>query len=98
MITILLVVLHCSAAQIAQFLIGIAILFTFGLQFYVPMEVLWRKIQHRIKKENHNVAQILMRAGCILIMGGVAAAIPKLEPFIGLVGAIFFSALGKSSL
>lgn len=70
-------------------------MFTFGLQFYVPMDILWRKIGPRISKEKHNISQILFRAGIILIMGGVAAAVPKLDPFIGLVGAVFFSVLGK---
>lgn len=47
-----------------------------------------------IPKEKHNISQILFRAGTILIMGGVAAAVPVLDPFIGLVGAVFFSILG----
>lgn len=85
----------CSVAQIAQVLIAIAILFTFGLQFYVPMDILWRNIGPSIPKEQHNISQILFRAGTILIMGGIAAAVPKLDPFIGLVGAVFFSILGK---
>lgn len=85
----------CSVAQIAQVLIAIAILFTFGLQFYVPMDILWRKMAPRIPKDRHNISQILFRAGIILIMGGVAAAVPKLDPFIGLVGAVFFSVLGE---
>lgn len=59
------------------------------------MDILWRKFQDRIHKDNHNASQILMRTGIVLTMGGVAAAVPKLEPFIGLVGAIFFSILGK---
>lgn len=84
-----------SIAQVAQVLIAIAILFTFGLQFYVPMDILWRKLGPSIPKDKHNISQILFRAGIILIMGGVAAAVPKLEPFIGLVGAVFFSVLGK---
>lgn len=84
-------------AQIAQVLIALAIFFTFGLQFYVPMDVIWRRIHMRIPKERHNISQILLRAGIILILGGISAAVPKLEPFIGLVGAIFFSVLGKLS-
>lgn len=84
-----------SLAQIAQVLIGVAILFTFGLQFYVPMDILWRRIGPSIPKDKHNVSQILFRAGIILIMGGVAAAVPKLDPFIGLVGSVFFSILGE---
>lgn len=81
-------------AQVAQILIAIAILFTFGLQFYIPTDILWRKIKHRVPEQRHNITQILMRTGIIILMGGVAMAVPNLEPFIGLVGAIFFSILG----
>uniref|UniRef100_A0A1B0CAN0 Putative amino acid transporter n=1 Tax=Lutzomyia longipalpis TaxID=7200 RepID=A0A1B0CAN0_LUTLO len=81
-------------AQVAQILIALAILFTFGLQFYVPMDILWRKIQDRIPKEKHNISQIAIRTGIILIMSAIAAAVPNLEPFISLVGALFFSTLG----
>jgi solute carrier family 36 (proton-coupled amino acid transporter) len=84
-----------SLAQIAQILIALAILFTFGLQFFVPNDIVWRRIQHRFAKEKHNITQILIRSGTILIMGAVAAAVPDLEPFIGLVGAVFFSTLGR---
>lgn len=59
------------------------------------MDILWRKIGPSIPKDKHNISQILFRAGIILIMGGIAAAVPSLEPFIGLVGAVFFSVLGK---
>lgn len=75
-------------------MVALAILFTFGLQFYVPMDILWRKVESKIPPQRHNFAQIAIRTGVILIMGGVSMAVPKLEPFIGLVGAIFFSILG----
>ena len=74
---------------------AVAILFTYGLQFYVPNEILWKKISHKFDPKNHNISQILLRTGIILISGGVAAAVPDLEPFISLVGAVFFSLLGR---
>ncbi|XP_062558473.1 proton-coupled amino acid transporter-like protein pathetic [Armigeres subalbatus] len=81
-------------AKIAQLLIAAAILFTFGLQFYVPMDILWRKIHDKIPKNKHNFSQIAIRTGIMILMGGIALAVPDLEPFIGLVGAVFFSSLG----
>ncbi|XP_005185482.1 proton-coupled amino acid transporter-like protein CG1139 [Musca domestica] len=81
-------------ADAAKLLMAIAILFTYGLQFYVPNDILWKKISHKFDPKNHNRTQILLRTGIILISGGVAAAIPNLEPFISLVGAVFFSLLG----
>lgn len=87
--------LTSSLAEVVQYLIAFAIFFTFGLQFYVPMDILWGKIQSKIPPQRHNIAQISIRTGIILIMGGIAMAVPDLEPFIGLVGAVFFSILGK---
>lgn len=75
-------------------MIGLAILFTFGLQFYIPFDIFWSKIHDKISPARHNFAQISMRTGAILIMGAVSMAVPKLEPFIGLVGSVFFSLLG----
>uniref|UniRef100_A0A182K1E2 Amino acid transporter transmembrane domain-containing protein n=1 Tax=Anopheles christyi TaxID=43041 RepID=A0A182K1E2_9DIPT len=86
--------LEDSLAVAAQILIALAILFTFGLQFYVPMDILWRKIQDKIPKNKHMISQIALRSGIMIIMGGVGLAVPELEPFIGLVGAVFFSSLG----
>ncbi|XP_055533959.1 proton-coupled amino acid transporter-like protein pathetic [Wyeomyia smithii] len=81
-------------AKIAQLLIAAAILLTFGLQFYVPMDIFWRKIHDKIPKDKHNISQIAIRSGIMILMGGLALAVPNLEPFIGLVGAVFFSSLG----
>lgn len=90
-----IIFLFISLAQIAQILIAVAILFSFGLYFYIAMDILWRKISHKVKVRRHNITQILMRTIVICLMAGIAVAVPNLGPFIGLVGAIFFPILGK---
>jgi solute carrier family 36 (proton-coupled amino acid transporter) len=80
-------------AVTGQVLIGLAILFTFGLQFYIPMEILLKKIENSIAK-SRNLSEIGIRTFIMLIMGGLAIAVPDLEPFISLVGAVFFGSLG----
>ncbi|KAG5683569.1 hypothetical protein PVAND_012842 [Polypedilum vanderplanki] len=80
-------------AVTGQSLIGIAILLTFGLQFYIPMDILLRKLENRIAKKR-NISEIAIRTGIMLAMGAVAIAVPDLEPVISLVGAVFFSSLG----
>lgn len=62
------------------------------------MDILWRKISHKFSEPKHNITQILLRTGIILVMGGISMAVPTLEPFIGLVGAIFFSILGLKQI
>uniref|UniRef100_A0A6M2DZE5 Putative amino acid transporter n=1 Tax=Xenopsylla cheopis TaxID=163159 RepID=A0A6M2DZE5_XENCH len=81
-------------AQTVKILIGLSILFTFGLQFYVPTSLLWGKIGDKVPKHRQNLVQIAMRIVIIFLMLGLALAVPDLEPFIGLVGAVFFSILG----
>ncbi|CAD7012208.1 proton-coupled amino acid transporter-like protein CG1139 [Ceratitis capitata] len=81
-------------ADTAKLLIAVASLFAYGLVFYIPIDTLWRNISDRISEKNHNISQILLRTAIILISGAVATAIPNLEPFISLVGAIFLSLLG----
>lgn len=81
-------------ALIGQVLIGLAIMFTFGLQFFVPMEILMKKLEPKIAKDKRNVYEIAIRTGIMVLMAAIAILVPNLEPFISLVGAIFFSSLG----
>lgn len=80
-------------AILGQVLIGLAILFTFGLQFFIPMDILVRKLEERLAK-NRNMKEIGLRTIIMVIMGATAIAVPDLEPFIALVGAVFFGSLG----
>uniref|UniRef100_A0A8D8K1L4 Proton-coupled amino acid transporter 4 n=1 Tax=Culex pipiens TaxID=7175 RepID=A0A8D8K1L4_CULPI len=80
-------------AKSAQLLAALAILFTIGLFFYVPIEILWRMINAKIDPKRHNVAQVTLRLGVVAVMAILALTVPQLEPFIGLAGA-----LGSGSL
>lgn len=52
-----------------KILVALSILFTYGLQFTVPSEIVWKKISHKIKEENHDKCYYLMRACMILGTG-----------------------------
>ncbi|EFA01717.1 Proton-coupled amino acid transporter 4-like Protein [Tribolium castaneum] len=82
------------AAQVAKLCIAIAVFFTFMLQFYVPCDITWRKLARKIPEKHHNVSQIVMRTILVCFVTGIAAAVPKLDAIIGLVGSVFFSTLG----
>lgn len=77
---------------IGQTLIGFSILFSFGLLFYVATEILFKKIEHRIRK-SRNAKEIAIRTFAILVMVGVGLAVPDVGLFISLVGAFFSSGL-----
>jgi proton-coupled amino acid transporter len=47
----------------------------------IPMDILMRKLENRIAKKR-NVSEIAIRTGIMIAMGGVAIAVPDLEPVI----------------
>lgn len=80
-------------AQSVKLMIAIAIFFTYGLQFYVPMEIIWKNIKHRFGSKKLT-AEYIVRVILVVFTVGMAIAIPNLGPFISLVGAVCLSTLG----
>ncbi|XP_024936613.1 proton-coupled amino acid transporter-like protein pathetic isoform X2 [Cephus cinctus] len=80
-------------AQVVKILIALAVYCTFGLQFYVCLEIAWKGLKDRFQKKPmimNYVLRTLLVTGAILI----AVAVPTIEPFISLIGAFCFSILG----
>lgn len=82
-----------SPAQIVKVLIALAVFCTFGLQFYVCLEIGWDAIKANFPNRP-TLANYTMRT--VLVMSAVllAVAVPTISPFIGLIGAFCFSVLG----
>ncbi|XP_055538168.1 proton-coupled amino acid transporter-like protein pathetic isoform X1 [Wyeomyia smithii] len=80
-------------AQAVKILIALAVYCTFGLQFYVCLDIAWIAIKDNFTKRptlvNYTMRTILVTAAVLL-----AVAVPTIGPFIGLIGAFFFSILG----
>lgn len=53
---------YFSPALTAKVFIILAIFFTYILQFYVPMEIVWRNMQNHVAQKYQNIGQIIMRA------------------------------------
>ncbi|CAG9865448.1 unnamed protein product [Phyllotreta striolata] len=82
-------------AQVVQAAISLAIFFTFMLQYYVPIDITWRRIAPHVPPERHDLVQIGWRTLTVTFIVGVAAAAgDHLGPLIDLMGAVFFSTLG----
>uniref|UniRef100_A0A6P7FAQ5 Uncharacterized protein LOC114328088 n=1 Tax=Diabrotica virgifera virgifera TaxID=50390 RepID=A0A6P7FAQ5_DIAVI len=82
-------------AQSVQALISTGIFFTFMLQYYVPLDITWRRMQPYVPKEKENLVQVIWRTITVSFIVGIAAAAgDKLGPLIDVMGAIFFSTLG----
>lgn len=72
---------------------AVSALFHMGLGFYVPMEIIWRRIEKKIPEERHNAAQIAIRFTMMLLLTGITIGVPDLQLFVGLVGSICASNL-----
>ncbi|KAL1506633.1 hypothetical protein ABEB36_005958 [Hypothenemus hampei] len=82
-------------AQIAQGAIAISVFFSFMLQFYIPTDILWRRLKQMVPEEKYNICQIWLRIIMVAVVTAIAIAGGEdLGSLIDLVGAIFFSSLG----
>ncbi|XP_068627928.1 proton-coupled amino acid transporter-like protein pathetic [Battus philenor] len=81
-------------ALTAKIMVAIAVYFTYCLQMYAPMEIIWTRTKASMRQKLHNIGQILLRTFSVTLTVVLAVAVPDLELLIGLVGAIFFSTLG----
>lgn len=81
-------------AQSVRLTMALAIFLSYGLQFYVPMNVLWPPLQARLKNENAlKYGEYVLRAGLVTLTFVLALAIPNLSAVISLVGSVSSSTL-----
>ncbi|CAD7081916.1 unnamed protein product [Hermetia illucens] len=85
---------HEMLAQSVKLMIAIAIFFTYALQFYVPMEIIWKNIKGNFQDQYKNIIEYSLRIFLVIATVAIAAAIPNLGPFISLIGAVCLSTLG----
>nr|XP_022326873.1 proton-coupled amino acid transporter 4-like isoform X2 [Crassostrea virginica] len=72
----------------------VSVFVTYGLQFYVPVNILWPKIEHRLSTAKAKaVGNVVFRIGLILLTGAIAMVIPHLDLLIALIGALASSSL-----
>jgi hypothetical protein len=61
----------CSLAQIVKIAISLSVLFTIGLAYFVPINILWSLIQKRMAEKSllsRRLAEISLRLGGMLAM------------------------------
>lgn len=81
-------------AQSVKLMIAVAIFFTYALQFYVPMEIIWKALKNNFSSASQNFANYAIRIILVFITVVLAILIPNLGGFISLVGAVCLSMLG----
>ncbi|XP_038112900.1 proton-coupled amino acid transporter-like protein pathetic isoform X2 [Culex quinquefasciatus] len=76
-----------GVAESTRLLAGLAVLFSMGLCFYVPMDIIWRWLENRIPPAKRNITQISMRFGILLVLTAITMGVPDLVPFVGFAGS-----------
>ncbi|XP_059469500.1 proton-coupled amino acid transporter-like protein pathetic [Neocloeon triangulifer] len=79
-------------AQSVKILIALAVFCTYGLQFFVCLEICWDGVKDRYK--GSRIAEYVLRTVLVTLTVALAVAVPTIGPFIGLIGALCFSILG----
>ncbi|XP_065345197.1 proton-coupled amino acid transporter-like protein CG1139 [Cloeon dipterum] len=83
-------------AQVVQIMMAVAIFLTYPLQCYVAVDILWNTyLSPKVQSKKRKLAgEYGVRTGIVLLTFGLAVAIPNLELFISLVGALALSMVG----
>ncbi|XP_065087439.1 proton-coupled amino acid transporter-like protein CG1139 [Ochlerotatus camptorhynchus] len=74
-------------AETTRLLSAIGILVSLGFTLYIPMEIIWPRLEQKIPLKWHNLGQITIRSALAISMVGFALVAPKVESFIGLLGS-----------
>ncbi|XP_011300217.1 proton-coupled amino acid transporter 1 [Fopius arisanus] len=85
--------IHEIPAQIVKLAVALAVFCTFGLQFYVCLDIAWSGLKDRFTKKPL-LANYIVRTGLVTGCVLLAVAVPTIAPLIGLIGAFCFSILG----
>ncbi|CAB3258805.1 unnamed protein product [Arctia plantaginis] len=80
-------------AQAAKVAFSLALFFSFPLQNFVAYELIWRKLKKRSPSLATKGSDYLLRIALVLVPYAPAVSIPKLGPFISLMGALCLSLL-----
>ncbi|KPM02915.1 proton-coupled amino acid transporter 4-like protein [Sarcoptes scabiei] len=83
--------------QSCKMMFATAIFLSYAIQYYVPFNIVWPWFRHRFQLkeglDRTNRIEYVFRAILVIFTVALAAAIPKLDLFISLVGAISSSGL-----
>lgn len=80
-------------AQVVKILIALAVFCTYGLQWFVCLEIIWDALKEHFQKKAL-LAEYIVRVILVVTSVVVAVAVPTIGPFISLIGALCFSILG----
>lgn len=56
-------------AQVVKILIAAAVLFTYGLQYFVPLEIIWNSMKHMFSHKYAAIGETAMRIVMVMVTG-----------------------------
>ncbi|KAK9499308.1 hypothetical protein O3M35_002361 [Rhynocoris fuscipes] len=81
------------AAQSVKILVALAVFCTYGLQYFVCLEIVWDAVKDKFTKRKR-FYEYVVRTVLTIFAVALAVAVPQIGPFLGLIGALCFSLLG----
>ncbi|XP_053978862.1 proton-coupled amino acid transporter-like protein pathetic [Hylaeus volcanicus] len=75
-----------TLAQTIKIVISLAVFFSFGLAYYVPMSILWPMIESKFKTPSYG--KVAFQFSGILLTTLLAITIPNMIPLLGLLTAL----------
>ncbi|XP_071786822.1 proton-coupled amino acid transporter 1-like [Asterias amurensis] len=91
--TITLNLPNTSLYLAVRVMIVAAVFVSYGVQFYVPMTILWPFIMDRISERYHFIGEMILRTILVTLAMVLAMVVPHLALFIAFIGAFSSSAL-----
>ncbi|XP_069675105.1 proton-coupled amino acid transporter 1 isoform X2 [Periplaneta americana] len=83
-----------TMAQLVRIIMAVAIFFSYGLQFYVPMNIIWPLVKDYLPDDRTRwFAEYFLRSSLVIATFALAAMIPNLGLVISFVGAVSSSTL-----
>ncbi|KAK9507280.1 hypothetical protein O3M35_007175 [Rhynocoris fuscipes] len=79
--------------QSVRLMMALAIFLSYGLQFYVPMGIIWPPLKERISPDRQKIAELFVRTILVVFTFLLAVSVPNLSSVISLVGALSSSTL-----
>lgn len=85
---------HMWINELVKCMFAVAMFFTYAVQFFVPIEIIWPILRKRVPHETwKKPLERVFRCCLVICTFAIAAAIPHLGPFIALIGAFASSSL-----
>lgn len=79
--------------QSVRVMMAISIFLSYGLQFYVPVGIIWSSLKKKVPPESHKKVELGLRTALVFLTFCIAMVVPDLGVVISLVGAVSSSTL-----